>query len=187
MKARRFNYFTVVLISGNENQESYSWYKCKNNRKWAQFPGGKEKKKKNTMTMNNEARQENIIYINESDGGLVLIRESYTGGRSPLSLFMGLGSWRMCHASSVRRRYMCGSASTTVASSQAMLWWWFIACSAKADIQGSPFVSALLCSLILICNVRPISHNIMISSECPALEYSSSDDRLSHHSQPPTE
>ena len=68
MKARRFNYFTVVLISGNENQESYSWYKCKNNRKWAQFPGGKEKKMKNTMTMNNEARQDNIIYINESDG-----------------------------------------------------------------------------------------------------------------------
>ena len=61
MKARRFNYFTVVLISGNENQESYSWYKCKNNRKWAQFPGGKEKKMKNTMTMNNEARQDNII------------------------------------------------------------------------------------------------------------------------------
>ena len=27
IKARRFNYSTVVLISGNENQERYSWYK----------------------------------------------------------------------------------------------------------------------------------------------------------------
>ena len=50
------------------------------------------KRKRKTMIMNNEARQDNIIYINESDGGLILIRESYTGGRSPLSLFMGLGS-----------------------------------------------------------------------------------------------
>ena len=48
------------------------------------------KRKRKTMIMNNEARQENIIYINESDGGL--IRESYPGGRSPLSPFMGLGS-----------------------------------------------------------------------------------------------
>ena len=27
MNAKRFNYYTVVLISGKENQERYSWYK----------------------------------------------------------------------------------------------------------------------------------------------------------------
>ena len=87
-------------------------------------------------------------------GSDVLMRASYTGGRSPVSLFIGLDSWRMYHALSARHRYMWGSVSTTVASSQAMSCWWFITCSARADIQGSPFVSALLCSFKRRCNVR---------------------------------
>ena len=37
--------------------------------------------------------------------------------------------------------------------SNVMSWWWFNACS---DVQGSSSVSALLCSLILSCNDRPV-------------------------------
>ena len=80
-------------------------------------------------------------------GSDVLMRASYTGSRSP------------------RHRYMWGSVSTTVASSQAMSCWWFITCSARADIQGSPFVSTLLCSFKRRCNVRLVSPTYDISQE----------------------
>ena len=98
-------------------------------------------------------------------GSDVLMRASYTGGRSPVSLFIGLDSWRMYHALSARHRYTWGSVSTTVASSQAMPCWWFITCSARADIQGSPFVSTLLCSFKRRCNVRLASPTYDISQE----------------------
>ena len=89
-----------------------------------------------------------------SGGEWVLMRESYTGGRSPLSLFIGLGSWRMCHTSSARQRYMWGSASTTVTSSQAMSWWCMFSQSRHTRII---VCQALLCFLILSCNDRPVS------------------------------
>ena len=48
MKARCFNYYTVVLISGNENQKKYSWYKT-----WkttgSEHNSLGRKEKKNTM------------------------------------------------------------------------------------------------------------------------------------------
>ena len=49
-----------------------------------------------------------------------------------------------------------GLGSTTVGSPQAMLCWWFIASSASVDVQGSPFVCALLCSFIWSCDVHPV-------------------------------
>ena len=68
-------------------------------------------------------------------------------------------------ASSAQHRYIWGPVSTTVASSQTMSCWWFIACSARADIQRSPFVSALLCSFKWRCNVRPVSPTYDISQK----------------------
>ena len=65
---------------------------------------------------NTEARQSGItLHRRMSDGSDILIRESYTGGRIPLSLFIGLGSWRMYQASRAQHRYIWGSVSTTVA------------------------------------------------------------------------
>ena len=79
------------------------------------------------------------------------MRGSYTNSKSPLSLFVGLGSWWMCHASAAQRWYMLG---WHLQLSQA------ISCvggsSQVQPVQGSPFVRALLCSFIQSCNVQPV-------------------------------
>ena len=84
MKAKCFNYYTVVLISGKENQERCSWYKNIKTGSEHNSLAGKDK----TMEMNNEARQGNIIHIVwwwvGSDKGMIYWEKSY--------LFIGLGS-----------------------------------------------------------------------------------------------
>ena len=73
----------------------------------------------------------------------------YMVGRIPRSLFMGSGSWWMCHDSKIHLGYQYVEESITSAAAQSTRCPACQQCSATADVLVSAFLTALSCSFIL--------------------------------------